>query len=123
MVDVELDSPTSRGIGPAHLTDPALCGQHLIVIIPGHAELVLQMTAPDYFRAFLQVLPLVRQHLLGVFSHIARMVMITAFFASAMNSSRPVATAVELPVRLRLLAFTTGLLWFRFPELFGHNSV
>jgi hypothetical protein len=123
MVDVELDSPTSRDIGPAYLTDPALCGQHLIVIIPGHAELVFQMTASDYFRAFLQVLSLIRQHLFGVFSHIARMGIIAAFFAAAMNSSRPVATAVELPVGLRLLAFAASLLWFRFPELFGHNSV
>jgi len=123
MVDVELDSPASRDISPAHLADPALCGQHLIVIIPGHAELVFQMTASDQFRAFLQVLSLTRQHLLGVFPQVARMSGIATFFTSAMNSSQPVATAVELPVRLRYLAFTAGLPWFRIPELFGHNSV
>jgi len=123
MVDVELNSPASSDISPAYLTDPALCGQHLIVIILGHAEPVFQMTAPDQFRVLLQVLSLTRQHLLGVFLQVARMVSIAAFFASAMNPSRPVATAVELRVRFRFLAFTADLLWFRFPGLFGHNSV
>jgi len=123
VVDVELGSPASRNIGPAYLTDPALCGQHLIVIIPGHAELVFQMTASDYFRAFLQVLPLVRQHLLGVFPHVACVVSVVAFFTVAMNPRRPVLAAIELTVRLRLLALTAYLPGFRFPELFSHNSV
>jgi hypothetical protein len=110
VVDVELGPPASRDVGPAYLADPALRSQHPVVVILGHAELVFQMTASDCFGTLLQILSLIRQHLLGVFPHVARMACIAAFLALTVKPRRPVVAAVKLPIRLGLLALTAGLL-------------